>query len=194
VREEGDAVAKTTRVLAVGVMVAAILAADRVDASDEQQPPNLDVPAAPTVPHVRTEDPVLAALIREATDRSPTFRRLVEAIQATDGVVYVERGRCGHYTRTCLAFWMAVAGPNRILRVIVDERKTGMEAMVSIAHELQHALEVLGDRSVTTAAAMHGFFERIGVWRTDSFETYAAVRVDEAVRSELRKRRPGPVK
>ena len=172
----------------------ATILADRVDAADGQQPANLNVPVDPTSARVRAEDPVLTALIRDATDRSTTFRRLVEAIQSTDGVVYVERGRCGHFVRTCLVFWITVAGRNRILRAIVDERKADTEAAISIAHELQHALEVLGVPGIRTAGAMHGLFERIGTWKGDSFETVAAVKVTDDVRSELRKRSLGPVK
>ena len=96
--------------------------------------------------------------------------------------------------RACLAFWMAIAGPDRILRVIVDDRKVGSAAIVSIAHELQHALEVLSYRSVRTGGEMFGVFHRIGTWRGDSFETHAAIRVGEAVRSELRNQRSRQVK
>ena len=59
------------------------------------------------------------------------------------------------------------------------------------AHELQHALEVLSDRSVRTAGEIFGLFQRIGVWRGHSFETHAAIRVGEDVRSELRRPRGG---
>jgi hypothetical protein len=69
----------------------------------------------------------------------------------------------------------------------VDDRKPDSEALVSIAHELQHALEVLSHRDVTSGAAMYGLFERIGMWRDHSFETSAAIDVEGAVRSELRK-------
>ena len=89
---------------------------------------------------------------------------------------------------------MVVAGPNRILRVIVDDRKGSSEAIASIAHELQHAREVLVHRDVRNGAAMYGLFERIGLWRGHSFETYAAIRVGEAVRSELRSHGPRHVK
>ena len=158
----------TTCTLALGIMVMA-------------------AQADPTTVRVRTEDPDLAALIRDATGQSTTFRRLVEAIAATDGVVYVVRDRCRPPLRACLALAMTVAGPNRILRVIVDDRKTDSGAVESIAHELQHALEVLHHRDVTSGAAMYGLFERIGKRREHSFETDAAIEVEEAVRSELGK-------
>jgi hypothetical protein len=59
---------------------------------------------APRIPRVRDNgDPVIAALLQEATEHSATFRRLVETIDATDGIVYVERGMCRHSVRACLA-------------------------------------------------------------------------------------------
>ena len=183
----------TRRALAVAlVAVGAMFAADRVDATDRQQPAGPDAVVAPTFPRLRSDDPVVTALIRDATDRSMTFRRLVDAIQASDGIVYIVRGRCSRYVRTCLAFSITVAGPNRLLHVIVDERKTGIEAIVSIAHELQHVREVLDHPDVRTAGEMHGLFERIGTWRRFSFETRAAVEVTDAVRAELPSRSRSP--
>ncbi len=143
--------------------MAAILSSDRADATARQNPGDVERPVATADPRVRTEDPVVSALIQQATDLSPTFRRLVGAIQATDGVVYVQRGRCGHYVRACLPFWMTVAGPNRILRVVLDDRKTDgdeMEAMALLAHELRHALEVLGEPSIKTGSGMYHFYRR----------------------------------
>jgi hypothetical protein len=156
--------AKPRWTLAVGVVgIALILSANRVDATARQNPGDAERPVAPGDPRVRTEDPVVSTLIQRATDLSPTFRRLLEAIQATDGVVYVQRGRCGHYVRACLLFWMTVAGPNRFLRVVLDDSKIDAEdseAMASLAHELQHALEVLNERSVTTGSGMYQFYRR----------------------------------
>jgi hypothetical protein len=128
----------------------------------------------------------VASLIQDATDRSPTFKRVVEAVQASDGIVYVVRGRCGRLVRSCLPYDMTLSGPNRILRVIVDDGKAGIDAAGAIAHELQHACEVLDDPSVTTGAGMHGLFERIGRRRDYGFETRAAIEIGDAVRAELR--------
>jgi hypothetical protein len=110
-------------------------------------------PAAPSDARLRAEDPALSTVMRQAIDQSATFRGLVEAIQATDGIVYVTRGRCGHYVRACLLHWMAAAGPNRMVRVVVDSgRQTDIETMASLGHELTHALEVLAEPSVRTGA------------------------------------------
>ena len=83
---------------------------------------------------------------------------------------------------------MVAAGPNRILRIQVDTRKGDWDLMGSIGHELRHAVEVLGDPTVTSNAAMSFFYERRGRRGTkSSFETEAAVETGHAVRSEVRR-------
>ena len=111
-----------------GVMVVVVLIAVGRVSTHGQASGAVGTAAAPSNARVRAEDPALSALIRQAIDQSATFRGLVEAIQATNGIVYVIRGRCGHYVRACLLLWMANAGPNRMVRVVVDDsRQTDIE-------------------------------------------------------------------
>jgi hypothetical protein len=142
-------------------------------------------------PRVRSSNPSIAMVIKQATERSKIFRRLVEIISASDGTVYVEAGECGHGVRTCLAA-VTMAAARRNLWVKVDKRLKEWDLMGSIGHELQHAIEVLGDRTVTSNAAMFFFYRRTGKPhpRHFAFETDAAIEVGEAVRTETRKYRP----
>jgi hypothetical protein len=64
--------------------------------------------------HLRTSSAIVATLIQHATAQSHTFRNLVDAINASDGIVYVEEGTCGHGMRSCFVN-VTVAGRNRIL-------------------------------------------------------------------------------
>jgi hypothetical protein len=154
----------------------------RADAADR----GLGTADAPVLVRIRTHTPVVATLIQEATKRSATFRALVEIINASDGIVYVNEGDCGHGVRACLVEVFA-AGPNRIFRVKVNIRKASWDLMGSIGHELRHVIEVLGDPTVTSSAAMYFFYERTGRRGTkSSFETDAAVEAGQAVRSEVR--------
>src|ERR1700722_3969012 len=84
----------------------------------------------PQIAHIRASNPAIARLIREATEQSATFRRIVVALEATDGIVYVEDGQCGHGVRACLKIWMQAGGPHRFLRVILDRRKYDSDADV----------------------------------------------------------------
>ena len=143
--------------------------------------------SGPNMPRVRdTGDPSIAGIIREAAECSETFRRLVETIDATDGIVYVERGKGRNGVRAYLALTVTVAGPNRILRIVVDTRTERARLMAAIGHELQHAVEVLSDPAVTNDDAIYSFFDRVGPTGSERFETPAAVRAGLNVFDELR--------
>jgi len=111
---------------------------------------------------VRTDNPAVAAAIQEGIRRSATFRGLVEAIDASDGFVFVEQGRCGHSVRACLALSVKQAGPSRLLRVVVDVKKADWDLMGSMGHELHHAVEVLSEPSVNSTSAIYLFYRRAG--------------------------------
>ena len=141
----------------------------------------------PGIPRVRAnEDPAIAALLLEAPKRSATFRRLVEAIDASDGIVYIERGTCLHGVKACLAMTVVVSGSNRILRILVDTGRSDEALLASIGHELQHAAEALSDPHVTTNMRIYYFFDRIGPTGSGRFETHAAIQAGLDVEAELR--------
>ncbi len=140
---------------------------------------------------VRSTDRAISAFIELAATRSLTFRKLVALIEASDGIVYVEPGPCGHGTRACLKLWMGAGGPNRFLRVMVDRRKADSDAdfMGSIGHELQHTVEALSEPATVNSLDLYNFFNRIAPTSANRFETIAAINAGDAVRAELRGRR-----
>ena len=131
----------------------------------------------------------VVAIINTATAQSETFRGLVDQIGHTDGMVYVAEGDCGSGVRACLLLTMTVMGPHRVLRILVDGRAVDCDLMASIGHELQHAVEVLSHRSVTSGSEMKLLYARICDLCGRSFETNAAVHAGDTVRGELRKNR-----
>jgi hypothetical protein len=143
-------------------------------------------PSCPVVARLRTVDSRLAAIVTDASARSRSFRELAQTIDQTDGIVYVEHGRCGHGVRACLVA-VSAAGANRIVRVRVDAKDADWNLMGSIGHELQHAIEVLGNSKVTDTKALFFFYERIGIRRGNTFETAAAIRAGNDVRADLRR-------
>jgi hypothetical protein len=174
---------RTARNMMVGMAIAIGSAGiSRAEAADR----GLGTANTLVLVRIRTHTPVVATLIQEATERSATFRRLLEAINTSDGIVYVNEGDCGHGVRACLVKVIA-APPNRILLVKVDTRRADWDLMGSIGHELRHVVEVLGDPTVTSNAAMYFFHTRTGLrGTTSSFETRAAVEAGQAVRREVR--------
>jgi hypothetical protein len=130
---------------------------------------------------------VIAALIQRGRDQSVTFRRLVATIDGTDGMVFVEEGKCGHGVKACLAMSVKVAGPHRLLRVVVSTREDERDVIASIGHELWHAIEVLSRPAIRSDAALLRFFHQQQGLPTESgrFETQAAVHAGLDVRAEL---------
>jgi hypothetical protein len=154
---------------------------------------NVAAEASSTTTRVRSSDSDLAGLIDRATRGSETFRRLRATIQASDGIVYVEPGKCGHGVRACLKIWMQVSGPNRFVRIVINRSKADrdLEVMGSLGHELQHAVEVLREPAVTNGVTMFNYLKRTAPTDSDRFETTAAIIAGDAVVYELRARRGG---
>ncbi len=137
-------------------------------------------------PRVRSAHPYLRAMIAEAQVRSATFRRLVSAIEATDGIVFVEEGDCRHGVHACLVPVITLAGGSRMLQVLVDARQPDWEVMASMGHELQHALDVLSDAHIRTEVQMYFHFLGKGYGGGgEPLETPDAVRAGNAVRNEV---------
>ena len=137
---------------------------------------------------VRSDSVSIKALIARAREGSPTFRRIVDDIEASDGVVYITDHKCLDGQRACF-IGVTAAGGRRNLRVHVDVDRHDDEWDVarSLAHELRHTVEVLAVPTITSTAAMRLFYQRIGYHGGKrSFETRAAVDAGEAVRDELR--------
>jgi hypothetical protein len=170
---------KRTRQRVVGVMATGLLGAGG--------PAGAADAGARGMARVRSSNPAITALVQHATERSETFRRIVEIIDASDGIVYVEEGQCRHGARACFTS-VTAAGRNRILSVKVDTRNADRDLMGSIGHELRHTIEVLGNPKVVDNESMLFFYTRIGSRRPGRvFETIAAVEAGNAVRDELRK-------
>ena len=136
---------------------------------------------------VRSSDPELALLVDRAVTLSVTFQRIVTAIQRSNGVVYVEPGKCNHGVHACLPIWMQTAGSNRFLRILIDRRKTDsdVDVMASVGHELQHAAEALSESGVLDGPRLYHFFSRVARSNGQRFETRTAIAAGEDIRMEL---------
>ena len=180
--------AHTARILVAGIVMAGALVSAK---HSEAAKPQVDADAVRPVAvaaraGVRTESPTVANLIGQATQHSATFRELIDTIEASDGIVYVNEGECARGVRACLLHMVTVAGPWRRLWVHVDTQRPDWDLMGSIGHELHHATEVLSDRRVTSNLAVVQFFRTEGRVTNGTFETGAAVDAGFAVRAEVR--------
>lgn len=135
-------------------------------------------------PHVRVPQPRVARLVAAAVERSPTFASLVRQLQETDVVVFVG-------TTTALAprivgrTMLVNATPSiRYLQADVRADAPEYEIIATIAHELQHAIEIAGS-GVRDERALAALFDSIGERHARGFESDAARMVGARVRREL---------
>ncbi len=148
-----------------------------------------ETPAGVT-PHVRPESVEARALLDELTARSPTARALVDEIDHSTVVVYV---RHRMFTSTVLSGRLGLVPSNGEMRyVIVDVAcaRPRLDTLITLGHELQHAVEVGRSPAIVNAATLAEHYRRIGL-RTSgpteplTFETQAALDVSSVVRREL---------
>jgi hypothetical protein len=168
-----------------GVATVAMLMMPRPSAAADT-----DATASASDRHVRSDSASITALIEQASQRSATFRQLVDDINASDATVYLQDGKCLDSAHACF-IGVTMAGSRRNLWVRVNMKVHGADwdAMGSIAHELRHTLEVVAVPSVTSTAAMELFYGYAGAGFHGSahgYETWAAIDAGNTVRSEVR--------
>ena len=140
------------------------------------------------VESVRSSSAQIIALLVNGVRDSAMLKRLIDTLESNDGIVYVELGTCrrgADKLNACLVNDVVAAGGRRYLRILVDLRKDPGDLTGSIGHELQHAVEVLSDRSVTSTASMLAFYQGDGRNGARSFETSAAVDAGLSVAREI---------
>ncbi len=142
----------------------------------------------PEAHHVRAAHPKLNALLKAGITRSVTFRSLVEALDQSDVIVYVEP----HVNRDGLGAYLKhrviAVGSVRYLYVAADLRGAPDRLIPLLAHELQHALEVAGHAEVRDERGVDELFDRLDMRFGCSLctETRTAVDVELAVQKELK--------
>ena len=148
----------------------------------------------PRRPPIRSTDRHLRALIDDGVRTSPTLRALVERLDASDVVVYVQcdgarARRDGHLT------FLAAAGGSRYVRRAHGATCRGCGRSRCSAHELQHAVEIADAPAIVDGASLareyqtHRLCQPVRArCRGVAFDTEAAVRAGEQVLKELMRR------
>ncbi len=147
--------------------------------------------AADATARLRPADKKAATLLAAGVARSETFRLLVDVIERSDLVVYVETGVMAVPGQ--LQFAIATPG-TRYLRVSIRVPGLENDLLPWLAHELCHATEIAEAGEVNGQASMETFYERVGgSLRAGSrvfMETARAQSVQAQVEREIR--RSGP--
>ena len=139
-----------------------------------------------TLPHIRTTSPLLSALIDDAREHSPTFARQIDTIEVSDVIVYFEATPQMEGRLRGRVHFMGAAGGFRYVRIQVRTSLNRFDLIASLAHELQHAIEISCHPEVISEAALAALYRRIGdehEWCM--FETEEAVQAGRVVRTEV---------
>lgn len=141
---------------------------------------------------VRVVDPELRLLVRLGQERSARFRQLVEEIRGSRWLVFIQAGRCPEKAVVaCLLHFAGVYQGAPYMRVLVAHQGRHPDSVIAtIAHELQHAAEVIRDPGVVDSRTMREMFRRIGTISVRSaagitYETDDARAVGEQVLRDL---------
>lgn len=176
------------------IVVGTLMVGSGVDAEAQD---SKACPAAAAVPdQIRTTSCAMMQAIAIGMSSSPTFRRLLERVAELRGIVYVTAAPLVQTARRkvidgALQHRVTVAGAYRMLFVTVTPY-SDLRPIAILAHELQHAVEVL-ESDATTAEAIDRLFERIGMRvGAGTTETAAAMDIQRAVVNELATTRRRP--
>jgi hypothetical protein len=136
---------------------------------------------------VRSATPRVGQLIDNGIRRSRTFAQLITEVHATDVIVYVEASFGLPPDVSGRILLAGVAGDQRYLRVQVRATLPRDQMIATIAHELRHALEVAGDRTVVDDKGFVALYRRIGdaAQACGGYDTEAARVTGRRVRDEL---------
>lgn len=141
---------------------------------------------------VRVVDPELRLLVLKGQERSATFRQLVEEIRGSRWLVFVQAGRCPEKAAVaCLLHFAGVYEGAPYMRVLMTLQGRHPDSVIAtLAHELQHAAEVIRAPGVVDSRTMRELFRRIGTISVRSaagitYETDDARAVGEQVLRDL---------
>jgi hypothetical protein len=115
------------------------------------------------------------ALLREGLRLSPTFAGMVNRIERSDLIVYVQFGSLRPGVEGATQLVGSSAGTRYVL-VTIRPMATVIDLLGRLGHELQHVTEIAEARDVHDDAGMSVLFRRIG-WSAGSgrWETDAAI-------------------
>ena len=138
---------------------------------------------------IRPQDPRLAELIGEGLAHSATFRDIVRRLEAGNLIVYVTLSPNMRASLAGKLTWMSKSGTFRYVRATINTEQSSAQMIATLAHELQHALEVGAEESVVDQRSLAGLYQRIGrpstVGVAGGYETIAAQETGLQVRREL---------
>ena len=114
---------------------------------------------------------------------------IVERVEASDVIVYLALNPVMKPHLSGTLTWMTRAGGYRYVRASINPDQNNDQMIATVAHELQHALEVVADPTVVNEGTLVTMYRRIGQQHNSAaptrWETTAAQEAGFQVRREL---------
>ena len=139
-------------------------------------------------PRLRPQDSRSTNVLKAGAERSATFKALVDRIEASDVIVYIAVNPILKSSLSGALTWMTRAGDFRYVRASISAELTFDQMIATVAHELQHAVEVIEDASVVDENSLIALYRRIGAPSRSTqtgWETLTAQETGYRVRREL---------
>jgi hypothetical protein len=138
---------------------------------------------------LRPQDARLELALKEGAARSTTFKALVDRIEKSNVIVYIATNPIMKSNLSGMLTWMTRVGDYRYVRASISPDLTFDQTIATVAHELQHAVEVIEDESVIDEKTLVALYRRIGHQNSNAaparWETTAAQHAGFQVRREL---------
>jgi len=140
---------------------------------------------------VRITDPWIRQLFAAGLAGSPTFRSLVERIEESDVVVYLQTDPYGMPGLAGRLSFLSVVRDTRYLVIRLTPLRSAVQQLAMMGHELQHAVEVADQPAIVDAESMYREYLRIGYLNGSigsgvGVDTKAAMEAGGRISDELR--------
>lgn len=138
---------------------------------------------------IRPQDARAASLLAAGAARSAAFRGLVERIEANRVIVYAGITPLLKSSLAGRLMWMARTAHLRYVRIEISASLSPNQIIATLAHELQHVVEVIDEPAVVDEPSLVELYRRIGLpsraTASAGWETLAAQEAGHRVRREL---------
>jgi hypothetical protein len=163
-------------------VLAALVTVAHLDATDHRRPYTMYA-------RIRPMQDVGARLMADGMAHSPTFRWLVDRLERSNVIVYIDvRPDMPAHLGGSLRF-LARSASDHFVKIQLNRVFQGRTLVALLAHELQHAVEVAESGQVDSADDLRRLYRRVGVLTgVDRYDTVAAQRAGYVVRDELSRR------
>jgi len=160
-------------------VLAALVTVAHLDATDHRR-------SYTPYARIRPMQDVGARLLADGMAHSPTFRWLVDRLERSNVIVYIDvRPDMPAHIGGSLRF-LARSATDHFVRIQLNRVFQGRTLVALLAHELQHAVEVAESGQVNSADDLRQLYRRVGVLTgVDQYDTVAAQRAGYVVRDEL---------